>query len=85
MVAISSGVSTSGSDTGLPQHQPDVLVGYICATLTEADSLTHESMSSHHPDGQTLCIHSVCVAAEYQRQGIATKMLKAYLQVSLRD
>ena len=37
-------------------------------------------MSEHDPDGQTLCLHSVCVAAEQRRRGIASRMLKAYLQ-----
>lgn len=80
MVAVSSGVSTSTGGSNLPQHHADQLVGYICGTLTAADSLTHESMSKHDPDGRTLCIHSVCVAAEHQRKGIASRMLKAYLQ-----
>lgn len=80
MVALSSGYTTSDASSGLPKHQPDVLVGYICGTLTTADTLTHESMSTHNAEGHTLCIHSVCVAAEYQRKGIASRMLKAYLQ-----
>lgn len=80
MVAVSSGHTSSADSHNLPKHQPDVLVGYICATLTTADTLTHESMGKHETDGQTLCIHSVCVAAEYQRKGIASRMLKAYLQ-----
>lgn len=80
MVAMSSGSSTSSGSRSLPTHHPDVLVGYICGTLTSADTLTHESMSKHDPEGQTLCMHSVCVAAEYQRKGIASRMLKAYLR-----
>lgn len=80
MVAVSSGYTTAEHSSGLPKHQPDVLVGYICGTLTTADTLTHESMSTHDGEGHTLRIHSVCVAAEYQRKGIASRMLKAYLQ-----
>lgn len=79
-MAVSSGYSAPDDSSRLPKHQPDVLVGYTCGTLTTADSLTHESMSKHDTEGKTLCIHSVCVAAEYQRKGIATRMLKAYLQ-----
>ena len=30
--------------------------------------------------GNLLCIHSVCVGSELRRQGIATRMLKHYLQ-----
>ena len=73
MVAVASNNASSNT-------QADTLVGYICGTLTTADTLTHESMSQHHPQGQTLCIHSVSVAAEFQRRGIAKRMLKAYLQ-----
>jgi len=74
MVAVASGSINSA------EHQADTLVGYTCGTLTTADTLTHESMSRHDPEGQTLCIHSVSVAAEHQRKGIARRMLKAYLQ-----
>ncbi|KAL0042704.1 hypothetical protein WJX79_008208 [Trebouxia sp. C0005] len=75
MVAVASGSVNNA------QHLADTLVGYTCGTLTTADALTHESMSRHDPEGQTLCIHSVCVAAEHQRKGIARRMLKAYLQL----
>jgi len=74
MVAVASGSLNSA------EQQADTLVGYTCGTLTTADALTHESMSRHDPEGQTLCIHSVSVAAENQRKGIARRMLKAYLQ-----
>ena len=74
MVAVASGSNNSAGD------QADTLVGYTCGTLTTADVLTHESMSRHDPEAQTLCIHSVSVAAEHQRKGIARRMLKAYLQ-----
>ncbi|KAL6778770.1 hypothetical protein ACKKBF_B04715 [Auxenochlorella protothecoides x Auxenochlorella symbiontica] len=37
-------------------------------------------MSSHDPEGSTLALHSVCVAAEHRRQGLATRLLKAYIQ-----
>ena len=54
-------------------------MGYTCGTLTAAETLTHESMSKHDPEGHTLCIHSVCIAAESQRKGIARRMLQAYV------
>lgn len=57
----------------------ETLIGFTCGTCTESDRLTHESMSKHEPEGTTLCIHSVCVAEEYRRRGIARRMLKAYL------
>ena len=37
----------------------EAIVGYICGTLTAADSLTHECMQSNDPEGNLLCIHSV--------------------------
>lgn len=58
----------------------DILVGYACGTLTAANKLTEKSMQEHEPTGHTLCLHSVCVAPEHQRSGIATKLVKAYLQ-----
>ncbi|KAL0019932.1 hypothetical protein WJX77_011590 [Trebouxia sp. C0004] len=76
MVAVASGSVNSA------QHQADTLIGYTCGTLTTADALTHQSMSRHDPEGHTLCIHSVSVAAEHQRKGIARRMLKAYLQIN---
>ena len=66
--------------TAYPSIRPNVLTAYICGTLTAANELTHDSMSKHDPNGHTLCIHSMCVAAESQRKGIATRMLKVYLQ-----
>ncbi|KAF9912483.1 hypothetical protein EC991_010570 [Linnemannia zychae] len=59
---------------------PDLLVGYIVSTLVSGEHLTHDSMSSHDPSGNAVCIHSVCVSSAYQRRGIATRMLKEYLQ-----
>lgn len=37
-------------------------------------------MSRHDDEGQLLCIHSVVVAAEHRRKGVATRMLGAYLR-----
>ncbi|KAF9324146.1 hypothetical protein BGZ91_003128 [Linnemannia elongata] len=56
------------------------LVGYIVSTLVIGDHLTHSSMSSHDPSGDTVCIHSVCVSNAFQRRGIATRLLREYLQ-----
>jgi len=36
-------------------------------------------MSEHDPLGKSLCIHSVVVAAEHQRQGLATWMVTRYV------
>ncbi|KAI8362262.1 hypothetical protein B0O80DRAFT_493269 [Mortierella sp. GBAus27b] len=58
----------------------EVLVGYVVSTLSPDKSLTHSSMSTHDPQGTSVCIHSVCVAKPYQRRGIATAMVKEYLK-----
>ncbi|KAG0374213.1 hypothetical protein BGX24_010684 [Mortierella sp. AD032] len=57
-----------------------LLVGYIVSTLVSGDRLTHATMSSHDTSGDAVCIHSVCVASAFQRRGVATRMLKEYLQ-----
>lgn len=56
------------------------VVGYVCGTLAPPGNnrLSEETMSSHHPDGTALCIHSVCVHKNNRRKGIATKLLRAY-------
>lgn len=58
----------------------DAIIGYVCATATAKEQLEEESMSVHDPDGTTACIHSVCVATEQRRKGVATRMLKSYIQ-----
>lgn len=55
-----------------------LLLGFICSTRCK--EFTEESMSTHVSDGPLLAIHSVVVAPEYQRQGIATAMLRDYIQ-----
>ena len=60
------------------ESQGDRLVSYVCGTLTNRNTLTHESMSSHDPDGNVLCIHSVVCDGSARREGIGTKTLRAY-------
>ncbi|KAF9915535.1 hypothetical protein BX616_005963 [Lobosporangium transversale] len=70
----------TGTGTGAEQVlQGDILVGYIVSTLSSDLHLTHASMSTHDPKGTSVCIHSVCVARAYQRRGIASAMMKEYL------
>jgi GNAT superfamily N-acetyltransferase len=54
------------------------LVGYICSTRCR--EFEHESMATHVSDGRLLAIHSVVVPDEYRRKGIATAMLKDYVE-----
>ncbi len=61
-------------------HDPDGnLAGFVSATLMREPALTEESMSTHHPEGTTLCIHSVVVQPSLRRQGVASWMLREYL------
>ncbi|KAF9131950.1 hypothetical protein BGX30_012897 [Mortierella sp. GBA39] len=71
-----SSVHPNSNSTNTPLE----LVGYIVSTLVGGDHLTHSSMSSHEPSGDAVCIHSVCVSSAFQRRGIATRLLREYLQ-----
>ncbi|KAJ2660379.1 hypothetical protein IWW48_002963 [Coemansia sp. RSA 1200] len=60
------------------------IVGFITSTQSTSPLVTHDSMSTHDPKGSTACIHSVCVHPEWQRKGVATKLLKLYPQTVRR-
>lgn len=49
------------------------------STATLSETITEESMHHHDASGSLVCIHSVCVHPQHRRQGIATKMLQAYI------
>jgi predicted PhzF superfamily epimerase YddE/YHI9/GNAT superfamily N-acetyltransferase len=53
------------------------VIGFICAT--RCHEFEHEAMSTHHPEGPLLAIHSVVVAEEHRRKGVATAMLLDYI------
>lgn len=55
------------------------LIGFVCSTLSPAETLTHESMSTHVPDSSSVCVHSVCVAKSHRRRGIGLALLKEYI------
>ncbi|GAK62549.1 acyl-CoA N-acyltransferase [Moesziomyces antarcticus] len=64
------------SVSGQPRRR---IVGFI--TGTAAPALTLRSMSTHDTseDAHMVCIHSVVVAPEFQRKGLATRMLENYI------
>jgi GNAT superfamily N-acetyltransferase len=65
-------------------HENSQLLGFVCGTISRSDRLEHETMSEHHADGVTLCIHSVVVVGSHRRQGLASTMLCEYVrQVAL--
>jgi guanine nucleotide exchange factor len=38
-------------------------------------------MTTHVPNGSLLAIHSVVIAAPYRRRGLATRMLREYIEM----
>ncbi|ETV98626.1 hypothetical protein H310_08742 [Aphanomyces invadans] len=61
------------------------LVGFVNGTLAPRRELEDETMSRHDPNGRYLCIHSVVMDAAYRRQGLASAMLKAYVDRIVAD
>jgi GNAT superfamily N-acetyltransferase len=57
---------------------PDTVIGFVCGTKCHA--FTHETMSVHDPTGTILAVHSVVLAEPYRRRGIATRMLRQYVE-----
>lgn len=58
----------------------DDIIGYVNGTCTRHTYVTHETMETHDPLGQTLVLHSVTIRPDSRRQGHATFMLRAYLE-----
>ncbi|KAI0314425.1 acyl-CoA N-acyltransferase [Amylostereum chailletii] len=56
------------------------LVCYVNATLSSSPRMTHDSMLINDPTGHSVCIHALCVPDAYRHRGIATALLKEYLQ-----
>jgi ribosomal protein S18 acetylase RimI-like enzyme/uncharacterized protein YciI len=56
----------------------ETIIGFCCST--RCDELEEESMFTHTPTGPLLDIHSVVVQEEYRRRGVATAMLKHYVE-----
>ncbi|KAF9479525.1 acyl-CoA N-acyltransferase [Pholiota conissans] len=61
------------------QSDSRTLIGYVCATQSPDESLTHDSMTSHVPGSSSVCIHSVCVSPTYRGKGVGQALLKEYL------
>ncbi|EEY61725.1 uncharacterized protein PITG_21166 [Phytophthora infestans T30-4] len=64
-------------------QESETLVGFVNGTLTAKYQLDGESMSRHDPHGSLLCIHSVVVNQTFRRRGLATQLLKRYVEVIL--
>jgi len=57
----------------------DEVIGFVNGTLAKGETLKHETMSDHIPEGDLLCIHSVCVEEAHRRKKVGTRLLKAYV------
>ena len=75
---ISKTTASSSVETSSSNDPDDIVIGFICST--RCHTFTHDSMTVHVPDGSILAIHSVVIAESYRRQGIATQMLRHYIQ-----
>lgn len=67
-----------------------VLLAHIVATMTDGQTVTDEDMAlpdvsapdrrhGHKNTGRTVCIHSLAVLTDFQRRGLGTTLMKAYL------
>lgn len=64
------------------------IIGFIngCATNSPViyDALYHDA-SHHIPDGESLTVFGLDVLPEYQRQGIAAKLMNYYIETARND
>ena len=77
---VCSGVTHRRESTLLTIVDVNVCVRQVCGTLTAGSSLTHDTMFKHNPAGTLLCIHSVVIDHRFRRRGLATAMLRQYLE-----
>jgi ribosomal protein S18 acetylase RimI-like enzyme len=56
------------------------VIGFVNGTCIEGETITHESMTDHNPDGRTLVIHSVTVSSNHRRKGCGMHLLKKYVK-----
>ncbi|KAJ4363093.1 hypothetical protein N0V83_010213 [Neocucurbitaria cava] len=76
-----------------------ILIGHIIATKSHSAVVTDDSMdypkdfrtnyqltpsTGHNEDGQTVCIHSLCVHPNFSGKGLGQVLLKSYVQ-RIRD
>lgn len=61
------------------------IVAFIGGLRSDSTVVTSQCMHVHSPNGQTLCIHSVCVKTQYRRKGIAFKLLTHYVTTYVKQ
>ena len=55
------------------------VLGFINGTKILTETIHHESMSEHQPQGRVVVIHSVTIAPHMRRKKLGGTMLKAYV------
>jgi ribosomal protein S18 acetylase RimI-like enzyme len=66
-------------DDGADGSNSESLLGFVCGTRWNEDSLGDDSMGGHDPAGGSLCIHSVVVGEEHRRRGVGLAMVRAFV------
>jgi len=76
--AADTATNNSPNDDADEDHNSDArVVGFICATRCK--EFAADAMSTHLPGGPLLAVHSVVVAPEFRRMGVATAMMRNYV------
>ncbi|KXS10445.1 acyl-CoA N-acyltransferase [Gonapodya prolifera JEL478] len=70
----------SAPDLFMAAFEGSEMIGFIVATRTPTVELTHSSLTSHDPMGETAAVHSVCVGESWRRRGIALELLAAFAE-----
>ena len=65
---------------GKGREDESKLIGFVNGTKCKGETLRHETMADHDEEGNTLCMHSVCVQEEKRRKKVGQKMLQRYLE-----
>lgn len=63
----------------------NILVGHINSGATDKDDISDEALKAmigHDADGENLVVFSVAVHPDYQRQGIASALMRAYIRLA---
>jgi GNAT superfamily N-acetyltransferase len=57
------------------------LIGFMNGTVTNGSVLLKDDFYKHDVDGKMLIIHGVVTRKEHRRKGVASEMLKRYLEM----
>ena len=67
----------------LVAEKDNIVLGHINSGATNKDDISDEALKAmigHEAEGQNLVIFSVAVHPDYQKQGIASALLRTYIQ-----